>query len=75
MPSRPLPQSVSYSFCTVQQNVFVCFLPVALPTTLLFDSFRIRINMAGFGEVAREAFFDGSGAVSNGSVVTIVGFV
>jgi len=46
--------------------------PVAPTRSLLLDAFRVSVEVAGFGKVARETIFGNSSTVGKTSVVSIV---
>lgn len=50
-------------------------LPITLPSAFLFHFLRVSVDVTGLGEVAREVIFRNRGAVSEGTVVTVVLFV
>ena len=49
--------------------------PVALAAALLLHALGVSIDIARLGEVARETFFGGSRAISDSTVVAVVGLV
>jgi len=49
--------------------------PVALAATLLLHTLGVGVDIARFGEVARETFFSSSGTISDGTVVAVVSLV
>ena len=51
------------------------FAPIALAAAFLLHLLRVRVNVAGLGEIAREMLFGSSSAVSESDVITVVELV
>lgn len=50
-------------------------LPVAFAAAVLLHTSWVYADAAGFGEVARQMFFGGCGAIGEAHVITVVAFV